>query len=103
MNGIRVNGHRIVETELHPDDEVAIADILFTFRRDDAPRRPARANPGVLPIELAPAADDVSSVIPLPLPDEDEPLAYEPPAKPGHRSDIRLKDDSHSDHAPVHV
>jgi pSer/pThr/pTyr-binding forkhead associated (FHA) protein len=36
MNGIRVNGHRIVETELCPGDEVAVADICFTFHRENA-------------------------------------------------------------------
>src|SRR5262245_56639092 len=27
MNGIRVNGHRIVETELCPGDELSVADV----------------------------------------------------------------------------
>jgi len=102
MNGIRVNGHRIVETELHPGDEVAVADVLFRFRRDDVPQRPARGGvPIAIPAEAGAPADDVVSELPLELSDEDA-MDYEPP-KPGHRSEIRLKDDSHADHAPVSV
>lgn len=34
MNGVRVNDNRIVEAELKPGDEVAVADVAFTFRAD---------------------------------------------------------------------
>ena len=36
MNGVRVNSQRVVEAELKPGDEVAVADVGFTFRADDA-------------------------------------------------------------------
>jgi pSer/pThr/pTyr-binding forkhead associated (FHA) protein len=34
MNGIRVNGHRLVESELKSGDEISVADVAFTFRID---------------------------------------------------------------------
>jgi pSer/pThr/pTyr-binding forkhead associated (FHA) protein len=104
MNGIRVNGHRIVETELHPGDEVAVADVLFRFRWDDAPQRAARgAVPVARPAEARAPADEPISELPLEISEADEPMEdYETP-KPGQRSEIRLKDDSHVDQAPVSV
>src|SRR5882757_3429960 len=36
MNGVRVNSQRVVEAELKPGDEVAVADVQFTFRGDEA-------------------------------------------------------------------
>lgn len=32
MNGLRVNGHRVMETELQPGDELSVADAVFIFR-----------------------------------------------------------------------
>lgn len=104
MNGIRVNGHRVIETELCPGDEVAIADIGFTFRRDDrAPRASVPAR-GVRGAAVRPPAPDVSSQIPVALPEFDnspaeDPLDYRPEPPSGlddDSSDVRIKDDSHS-------
>lgn len=100
MNGIRVNGHRIVETELHPGDEVAVADVIFRFRRDDAPQRSPRL-PTAKPVDVRSSRDDVSSAFPIAL-IEDEDANFDPPT-PGIRSEIRLKNDSHADQAPVSV
>lgn len=104
MNGIRVNGHRIVETELHPGDEVAVADVVFRFKYDDAPQRPARgAVPLAMPADVKPPVDDPINELRVALAEEDEAMEdYETP-KPGQRSEIRLKDDSHADQAPVSV
>lgn len=35
MNGVRVNAQRVTEAELRPGDEVAVADVEFTFRVED--------------------------------------------------------------------
>src|SRR5262249_27883620 len=35
MNGVRVNGQRVVETELKSGDEIAVADVGFTFRLEN--------------------------------------------------------------------
>lgn len=95
MNGIRVNGHRIVETELCPGDEVAVADICFLFRRDDVAPRPVRPVRGVA---AAPPAHEGSSQVPVVIPDE--PSSGGPFAPPlsgiDDPSDIRLKNDSNS-------
>ncbi|RPI90573.1 MAG: FHA domain-containing protein [Planctomycetaceae bacterium] len=32
MNGLRVNGHRVNESELQPGDELSVADAVFIFR-----------------------------------------------------------------------
>jgi len=36
MNGVRVNSTRVVEANLQAGDEVAVADVAFTFRSGDA-------------------------------------------------------------------
>ena len=54
MNGLRVNGERVQEVELHPGDEVAVADAVFTFRL--ALTRSGSRNGA--PLQEAPASDD---------------------------------------------
>ena len=43
-NGVRVNSKRVVEEELRPGDEIAVADAFFTFRID-APAAPTSGGP----------------------------------------------------------
>lgn len=101
MNGIRVNGHRIIETELCPGDEVAVADVTFTFRRDDVPVRPSNPIRGERPADRRPPAIDRRESAPFvaPIDEEeahlDEPDPYDPPSDLGDDV-VRLKDDSHS-------
>jgi pSer/pThr/pTyr-binding forkhead associated (FHA) protein len=108
MNGVRVNSNRVVEADLHAGDEVAVADVAFTFRTDDARtkendrplRRPLPEDP---PTPLPPA--DVSDEYP-------EPLAEEPEEENPSRTysddqilenEVRLKHDSESEAGFVHV
>ena len=41
MNGIRVNTHRVVEMELREGDQIAIADVYFTFCREEGAQKAA--------------------------------------------------------------
>jgi pSer/pThr/pTyr-binding forkhead associated (FHA) protein len=109
MNGIRVNGHRIIETELCPGDEVAVADVMFTFRRDDVAVRPSnptrgersadRRSPGTERKGLSPFVNPADFVSPAdddaPLPDEPE-EGYDPRGGLDEDDVVRLNDDSHS-------
>jgi pSer/pThr/pTyr-binding forkhead associated (FHA) protein len=98
MNGIRVNGHRIIETELYPGDEIAVADVGFKFRRDDVSARTSSPARGVRPPDMT---VDRNRPIPKALPIEedellpDEPPAFEPPADLDEERNVR--DDSHSE------
>jgi pSer/pThr/pTyr-binding forkhead associated (FHA) protein len=107
MNGVRVNSNRVVEADLHAGDEVAVADIAFTFRTDDA-----RTKENDRPLRR-PLADD-----PSPGPDEDvsdeypEPIAEEPEHENPSRTysddnidenEVRLKSDSESEAGFVRV
>jgi pSer/pThr/pTyr-binding forkhead associated (FHA) protein len=99
MNGIRINGHRVVETELCPGDEVAVADICFIFQRDDVAKRAGKPVRGVA---ARPPADDVSGDIPVVRSREpqsdDERDSYEPSrGMDDEIAGIREKDDSHSE------
>jgi pSer/pThr/pTyr-binding forkhead associated (FHA) protein len=107
MNGIRVNGHRIIETELCPGDEIAVADIGFTFRRDDLPARSSKPARGARPADIRRPESERNSPIPLALPLDDidpeegeslpdEPLGYDPLGELDDEADVRPKDDSHS-------
>jgi pSer/pThr/pTyr-binding forkhead associated (FHA) protein len=110
MNGVRVNARRVVEEELKPGDEIAVADVEFTFRVDEArgKRRDGRSPEG--------AAEG------LPAPDETSPSRDYDPARPAevggveeenpaqllgdeHLPDVevRLKDDSESEAGFVRV
>ncbi|MFN0056668.1 MAG: FHA domain-containing protein [Planctomycetales bacterium] len=97
MNGIRVNGHRMVETELSPGDEVAIADVCFRFLRDDPPARPESAARGVT---LRAPGHDVSSQIPVAIPETERPIDTLPKEfhseADGSSGDLKLKGDSNS-------
>lgn len=99
MNGIRINGHRIVETELCPGDEIAIADVYFTFRRDEQVARAGKPGRAIRGVQLPAAAlqDESESDLPS-LPDvhslPDVPDGYDPPSDDS--GDVRAKDDSHS-------
>lgn len=97
MNGVRVNGNRVQEAELAPGDEVAIADVLFNFRRDDTPTKGQSKGKQAKP---APRREELSRQIPVAIPDDsqdnDAPLDEEPAFGDEGRS-LRLKDDSHSE------
>lgn len=104
MNGIRVNGHRIVETELCPGDEVAVADICFLFRRDDVAPRAMKGANGVRATSAPSPVRDVSS--PIAIPDsESTGGAFAPPLSAiDDPSDLKLKNDSNSaEHGFVRV
>lgn len=74
MNGVRVNGNRVVEALLKPGDEVAIGDILFNLNVGDAssvrqvakkqgnghvaPAAPRSPDPANLSLEFPVAIDD---------------------------------------------
>lgn len=100
MNGIRINGHRVVETELCPGDEVAVADICFIFKRDDLAKRPGKGARGG--VAARPPTDDASDEIPVarsepPLSD-DERDSYEPSrGMDDDLADLHEKRDSHSE------
>ena len=73
MNGVRVNSHRIVEAELKAGDEVAVADVDFTFRTDEMVAKPAvrarQEGPETPPAEvevIAPSSSDDRDLLPLP-------------------------------------
>jgi hypothetical protein len=97
MNGVRVNGHRIVEAELCPGDEVSVADVSYVFQRDDLPARSGK--PGSAGADGRARIRDVRRE--APEEPRAEPDDYE---NPDDISDIRLKDDSHSaEHGFVRV
>jgi pSer/pThr/pTyr-binding forkhead associated (FHA) protein len=106
MNGVRVNSARVVEANLNAGDEVAVADVAFTFRTDEArtkdnDRPLKRPLPDVPPPPAAEASDEYP-----------EPLAEEPERENPSRTysddqilenEVRLKDDSESEAGFVHV
>lgn len=107
MNGVRVNGHRVVETELRSGDEVTVADVAFEFRRDDSPA-------GAKGVQSArrgsrPAIRDVASAIPLAMgdtPDDAEEEAaevYQDPLLHPDGGKARRQSDSHSESGFVRV
>jgi pSer/pThr/pTyr-binding forkhead associated (FHA) protein len=107
MNGVRVNSTRVVEANLQAGDEVAVADVAFTFRTDEARtkendrplRRPLPDDPP------APPAAEASDEYPEPLAEEPE---HENPSRTFSddqiaENEVRLKDDSESEAGFVHV
>lgn len=94
MNGMRVNGHRIVETELYPGDELSVADTTFTFCRDDMPARAAKPVRAARDVEVA-AVGDQGRNTPEAVPIEDDPV-YDLASDMDEDIDVRIKDDSHS-------
>src|SRR6188472_3240589 len=78
MNGIRINGHRIVETELCPGDEIAVADVYFTFRRDEVALRAPKPGRAVRAGEARSPARAAESKPPLAVPEgDDSPGGYD--------------------------
>ncbi len=111
MNGVRVNARRVVEAELKAGDEVAVADVEFTFRVDEARgRRRDRRSPLAdaadgppMPDKVSPGRDDKPV-----RPAEDDRMEGESPPKlygDEHLPDdeVRLKDDSESEAGFVRV
>ena len=107
MNGVRVNSSRVIETDLHAGDEVAVADVAFTFRTDDA-----RTKDNDRPLRR-PLADEPASVPEEEASDEyPEPVAEEPESENPSRTysddnidenEVRLKNDSESEAGFVRV
>src|SRR5215831_11836 len=82
MNGVRVNSKRVVEAELKAGDEVAVADVGFTFRLDELvakpPGRMQQKSPEVSAAAEAslPIADD-RDLLAIPLADEGDAISGE--------------------------
>jgi pSer/pThr/pTyr-binding forkhead associated (FHA) protein len=74
MNGVRVNSKRVVEAELKAGDEVAVADVGFTFRLDEVaakpPGRMQQKSPEAAEASLPVAGD--RDLLAIPLADEGE-------------------------------
>jgi pSer/pThr/pTyr-binding forkhead associated (FHA) protein len=108
MNGVRVNSTRVVEANLQAGDEVAVADIAFTFRTDEARTkendRPLR-RPLPEKTPTPPPDAEVSDEYPEPLAEEHE---HENPSRTYSddqilENEVRLNDDSESEAGFVHV
>lgn len=108
MNGIRVNGNRVIESDLTPGDEVSVADVVFLFRRDDIvsqsssrsqQRAPSASPPGE--VMLPPVAHDGSSDLPVAIPEEPDEHDVQPfgdeAAIDSEVEEVRLKDGSQSE------
>jgi pSer/pThr/pTyr-binding forkhead associated (FHA) protein len=93
MNGIRVNTHRVVEMELRPGDQVAVADINFTFFRDEG-RKPAATSEK--PVAAEPFANGESQPTPEIMPDALEYSSHTAPEEGSFNGELRLKDDMES-------
>jgi pSer/pThr/pTyr-binding forkhead associated (FHA) protein len=106
MNGVRVNSTRVVEANLQAGDEVAVADIAFTFRTDEARtkendralRRPAPEKPSAPPPDA-----EVSNEYPEPLAEEPEHPSRTYSDDQILENEVRLNDDSESEAGFVHV
>ena len=99
MNGIRVNTHRVVEMELRQGDTVAVADVSFTFRRDEGGKKdPGNAKQKAPPVPATtspPGADDSKEEVPVVMPDVDlESSSNTYPEEGSLNGEIGLKDDS---------
>ena len=108
MNGVRVNSTRVIEANLQAGDEVAVADVAFTFRSDEA-----RTNENDRPLKrplpedppTPPPAAEASDDFPEPLVDEPD---HENPSRTYSddqilENEVRIKDDSESEAGFVHV
>ena len=67
MNGVRVNSKRVVEAELKAGDEVAVADVGFTFRLDEVAAKPLGRMQ-----QKSPEVSEAAEVLAIPLADEGE-------------------------------
>src|SRR5262249_42433093 len=108
MNGVRVNGQRVVEMELKSGDEIAVADVGFTFRLENGK-----------PKQRSGAAAAGTERMPAPLGAEVPPRGGYPVSKPdasdheeslrpfedegNAENEVRLKDDSESEAGFVRV
>lgn len=75
MNGVRVNTQRVVETELQQGDTLSVADVTFTFRRDDGgrkvPQSARKKSPQAPDGEPTAAVDENILVTQEPLPESE--------------------------------
>jgi predicted component of type VI protein secretion system len=62
MNGVRVNGTRVTQAMLNPNDQLAIGDVPYIFQNDVVARPPAAA-PAAAPVATRP--DPAHLSIPL--------------------------------------
>lgn len=90
MNGVRVNGARVVEALLCAGDEVAIGDQFFVLNLGEAAAKglqkkqqgnghhpPAVAPSAARAVPRSPAPEDLSMEFPVAIPDEE--MSYEAP------------------------
>jgi pSer/pThr/pTyr-binding forkhead associated (FHA) protein len=108
MNGVRVNGQRVVEMELKSGDEIAVADVGFTFRLDNGrpKQRSGAAGEGSDRMEAPPPADSPPRAgYPVSNPKEsDNEQSLRPFEDEGNpENEVRLKDDSESEAGFVRV
>jgi pSer/pThr/pTyr-binding forkhead associated (FHA) protein len=101
MNGIRVNTHRVVEMELQQGDSISVADVGFTFRRDDAGKKDlANAKQKLPPVPANPMPQGTGTNKDMPVAMRDVDLDSSSNTYPEEGSsdngDSRLKDDSQS-------
>lgn len=60
MNGVRVNGIRVLESDLKAGDEVSIGDVLFAMTIEAGPPRRAVVEPNELSVEFPVAVSEPS-------------------------------------------
>jgi pSer/pThr/pTyr-binding forkhead associated (FHA) protein len=111
MNGVRVNGQRVIEMELKAGDEIAVADAEFTFRVDEARGKRRERHAPEDAADGPPTPDEHSTsrrdVLPDPLADDEEveganaDKLYDDDRLP--EGEVRLSDDSQSEAGFVHV
>jgi pSer/pThr/pTyr-binding forkhead associated (FHA) protein len=108
MNGVRVNGQRVVEMELKSGDEIAVADVGFTFRLDNGKPRPrsSAAGEGTERVAVPPPAElPPRGAYPVSKSDDsDGEQSLRPFDDDGNpENEVRLKDDSESEAGFVRV
>jgi pSer/pThr/pTyr-binding forkhead associated (FHA) protein len=100
MNGSRVNTHRIVEMELREGDQVSVADVHFTFFREESAKRVAtngKQKAAPIPLSESDAASgDSHEAVPMVSPDSLEDSSHTFPEEGSINSELKLKDDSGS-------
>lgn len=121
MNGVRVNGSRVVEALLCAGDEVAIGDQFFVLNLGEAAAKESQKKQGnghqPRAVPRSPAPEDLSMEFPVAIPDEglsheaahDAPSDLNPPLPPSREApgpeavikepidDIQLKSNSDSE------
>src|SRR5262245_56309409 len=108
MNGVRVNGQRVVEMELKSGDEIAVADVGFTFQLDNGKPKPRSGAAGegtervAAPPPVEPSQRGVYPGSKSDEPDEEHSLRpFDDDGNP--ENEVRLKDDSESEAGFVRV